>query len=146
LINNIAQWAQINPYELLKRTFSGSGYDIACASHNTPILYQLENEKPVVETVTLQPNFIQNLFFVYLNKKQNSRTAIANYKSKILHISETVQQINQITRDILQAKTLTDFCHLLDKHETIMSAVLEMPTAKQLFFSDFEGSIKSLGA
>lgn len=146
LINNIAQWAQVNPYELLKRTFSGSGYDIACASHNSPILYHLENEKPLVETVRFRPNFTQNLYFVYLNKKQNSRTAIANYKSKKLHISETVQHINQITREILQSKTLTGFCHLLDKHEAIMSVVLEMPTAKQLFFPDFEGSIKSLGA
>src|SRR5690606_4686646 len=96
LINNIAQWAQVNPYELLKRTFSGSGYDFACASHNSPILYHLENEKPLVETVRFRPNFTQNLYFVYLNKKQNSRTAIANYKSKKLHISETVQHINQI--------------------------------------------------
>src|SRR5690606_36275528 len=108
LINNIAQWAQVNPYELLKRTFSGSGYDIACASQNSPILYQLENEKPLVETVQFRPNFTQNLYFVYLNKKQNSRTAIANYKSKKLHISETVLQINQITRNILQANNLTD--------------------------------------
>src|SRR5690606_23402044 len=146
LINNIAHWVQVNPYELLKKTFSGSGYDIACASHNMPILYQLEDEKPLVETVPFRPNFTQNLYFVYLNKKQNSRTAITNYRSKKLHISETVLQINQITRDILQANNLTDFCHLLDKHENIMSAVLEMPTAKQLLFPDFEGSIKSLGA
>lgn len=146
LINNITQWVQINPYELLKSTFSGSGYDIACASHNSVILYQLKNEKPVIETVQFRPNFTQNLYFVYLNKKQNSRTAIANYKSKQLQISETVQQINQITQDILQAKSLTDFCSLLDQHEAIMSAVLEMPTVKELLFPDFEGSIKSLGA
>ncbi|MBT8184794.1 MAG: GHMP kinase, partial [Eudoraea sp.] len=31
LINNIANWAQVNAYELLKKTFGGSGYDIACA-------------------------------------------------------------------------------------------------------------------
>ncbi len=33
LINNIAQWANINPYQLLENTFGGSGYDIACAQH-----------------------------------------------------------------------------------------------------------------
>src|SRR5690606_3779760 len=79
-------------------------------------------------------------------KNINNHTAIANYKSKKLLISETFLQINQITRNILQANNLTDFCHLLDKHENIMSAVLEMPTAKHLLFPDFEGNIKSLGA
>lgn len=146
LINNIAQWFQINPYELLKNTFSGSGYDIACASHNTPILYQLLNEKPMVESVQFHPNFHEHLYFVYLNKKQNSRTAILNYKSKKLHILDIIQQINQITQEILQTKTLSDFCHLLEKHEAIMSSVLEVPTAKKLLFPDFEGNIKSLGA
>src|SRR5690554_6203651 len=47
LINNIAQWAQVNPYELLKTTFSGSGYDIACASNITPILFWLKGQKPI---------------------------------------------------------------------------------------------------
>ena len=29
LIANLARWANVNPYELLKLTFGGSGYDIA---------------------------------------------------------------------------------------------------------------------
>jgi len=39
LINNLANWAKVNPYQLLDNTFGGSGYDIACAINNTPILY-----------------------------------------------------------------------------------------------------------
>ena len=31
LIANIAKWANVNPYELLAKTFGGSGYDVACA-------------------------------------------------------------------------------------------------------------------
>ncbi len=31
LINNIAKWANVDAYRLLKLTFGGSGYDIACA-------------------------------------------------------------------------------------------------------------------
>ncbi|MGB7394492.1 MAG: GHMP kinase [Pricia sp.] len=44
LINNIAQWANVDAYQLLWKAFSGSGYDIACAQHNRPILYRLEKE------------------------------------------------------------------------------------------------------
>jgi hypothetical protein len=31
LINNIAQWLQIDAFTLLNNSFGGSGYDIACA-------------------------------------------------------------------------------------------------------------------
>ncbi|WP_321540039.1 GYDIA family GHMP kinase [Flavobacterium piscinae] len=31
LINNIGQWLNIDAFELLNRSFGGSGYDIACA-------------------------------------------------------------------------------------------------------------------
>ena len=39
LINNIANWVNVDAYKLLNLTFGGSGYDIACASHNSPITY-----------------------------------------------------------------------------------------------------------
>src|SRR5690606_41565486 len=106
-------------------------------SHNYAKFHHVENEKHIVETVRFRPNFTQNLYFVYLNKKQNSRTAIANYKSKKLHISETVQHINHITREILQSKTLTGFCHLLEKQEANMIVMLEIHTANQQSFQDF---------
>ena len=44
LLNNIAQWTKIDAFTLLKNSFGGSGYDIACAQNNTPIIYQLEQD------------------------------------------------------------------------------------------------------
>src|SRR6478752_6604734 len=41
LINNIAQWFAIDAFNLLKNSFGGSGYDIACAQNDCPILYHL---------------------------------------------------------------------------------------------------------
>jgi hypothetical protein len=38
LINNIAQWLQIDAFTLLNNSFGGSGYDIACKITNTIIL------------------------------------------------------------------------------------------------------------
>jgi hypothetical protein len=46
LINNIAQWFGIDAYELLWKSFGGSGYDIASAQHNKPIVYQLQRANP----------------------------------------------------------------------------------------------------
>ena len=79
LINNIAQWLQIDAFTLLKNSFGGSGYDIACAQNDTPILYQLKNGLPIVKNVNFNPVFTDSIYFVYLNKKQSSKTAIENY-------------------------------------------------------------------
>ncbi len=79
LINNIAQWLQIDAFTLLKNSFGGSGYDIACAQNDTPILYHLEQGKPIVEKVVFNPSFTKDIYFVYLNKKQSSKTAITTY-------------------------------------------------------------------
>ena len=48
LIANLARWANVNPYELLKLTFGGSGYDIACATAEGPIYYQLSTIEPAL--------------------------------------------------------------------------------------------------
>ena len=146
LINNIAQWFEINAFELLKKSFGGSGYDIANAQNNKPITYRLENNKPIVEEVNFKPDFFQNIYFLYLNKKQNSKTAIANYYSKRNEIDRVKSQINSITAQIVQGVNQSQFEDLLQQHEALLSEILETKTVKQLYFPDFNGTLKSLGA
>lgn len=146
LINNIAEWLSIDAFELLRTSFGGSGYDIACAQKNTPLLYQLKDGKPTIESVAFNPDFTDNLYFVYLNKKQSSKAAIASYYSKQNNISEVIKKIDQITETILIADTLKLFAYQIEKHEMIMSDVLEMQTIQETYFSDFKGIVKSLGA
>ena len=145
LLNNIAQWASINPFALLERTFGGSGYDIACAQHNTPILYQLVDKKPTVEEVVFLPSFQNQLYFVYLNQKQDSRAAIANYRKQDFDTLTLVTDLTRITKELFQATTLTDFGSLLTEHEAILSKVLKIAPIKERLFSDYYGAIKSLG-
>ena len=49
LINNIAQWTETNAFTLLKNSFGGSGYDIACAQNNTPVLYRIKDNLLVTQ-------------------------------------------------------------------------------------------------
>ena len=77
LINNLANWAKIDSYELLKQTFGGSGYDIACAkSESTPYNSIIYNSKITVKKSKFSPTFKENIFFIYLGNKQNSRDGI----------------------------------------------------------------------
>ncbi|GIZ09107.1 GYDIA family GHMP kinase [Flavobacterium sp. UMI-01] len=147
LINNIAQWLNINAFDLLNSSFGGSGYDIACAQNNSPILYQLENGKPIVHPIPFHPDFTNHIYFVYLNKKQSSKTAIANYNvNKNQDLNRNINKINLITTELLEANSIASFAHALEKHEAKMSLLLETCTVKELLFPDFKGTIKSLGA
>jgi mevalonate kinase len=146
LINNIAQWIEIDAYELLKRSFGGSGYDIACAQNDSAILYQLINEKPIVVQINFNPIFTDKIYFVYLNKKQNSKSAIATYYNNQTNSGELIPVINEITTVVTTADNAKVFANALHKHEIEMSNILEMQTIKEALFDGFNGTIKSLGA
>ncbi|WP_310560308.1 GYDIA family GHMP kinase [Flavobacterium sp.] len=147
LINNVAQWLGIDAFVLLNNSFGGSGYDIACAQNDCPILYHLENGKPIVEKVTFDPEFSENLYFVYLDKKQNSKAAIASYyNNNNSHLADDIVTNDKITQEVLNAKNLHEFAFALEEHEAKMSTILEMQTIKESLFPYFNGVIKSLGA
>jgi mevalonate kinase len=147
LINNIAQWVEVDSFELLNKSFGGSGYDIACAQNNTAITYELQNEMPIVKPIEFQPKFKDCIYFVYLNKKQNSKTAIENYRSKKLHLQSEILEISGITESVIKGDlSLEYFQNKLIRHEVILSHILETPTIQQTYFNDFNGVIKSLGA
>ena len=147
LINNIAQWFQIDAFELLHQSFGGSGYDIACAQNNTPITYSIVNGSPKVEQLAFEPEFAKNIYFVYLNQKRSSKSAIADYNSnKTAQLSEHIAAINALTNDCIQATDLESFTNVVNQHEILLSTILKTETVKAALFPDFEGTIKSLGA
>lgn len=146
LINNIAQWLEIDAFYLQQKTFGGSGYDIACAQSDLPVLYQLENDTPKFSLLDFNPDFKEHLYFVYLNQKQNSRDAIQSYWNKRAAIEATVLEIDRITQKIVTTDTVAAFSNLLQKHEILLSDVLEVQTVQERLFPDFNGIIKSLGA
>lgn len=147
LINNLAQWFQVDAFELLKNSFGGSGYDIACAQNHTPIFYRLQEGLPQVTPVSFAPRFSSHLYFVYLNKKQSSKESIAAYfNKKHQNLNGNIKKINQLTLAIANAQDLNSFTRALQVHENELSAILEMLTVQEALFSDFDGVVKSLGA
>ncbi|MCK0157356.1 GYDIA family GHMP kinase [Cellulophaga sp. F20128] len=146
LINNIAQWAKVDAFLLVKNTMGGSGYDIACAQNNEPIFYQKQGDIPSVTIAAFKPEFVSNLFFVHLNRKQNSREAIAAYRQCLFDKKELLTAISALTKKIASAENLKQFETLITAHEEILSEVLQIPTVKKQLFPDYKGSIKSLGA
>ena len=156
LINNIANWAKVDAYKLLKLTFGGSGYDIACAQHESAITYQLERpfdcaqgdtiKEREVNDVTFNPIFSDQLFFIHLNKKQDSRKGIAKYEANKRDIEASISEINSLTNQIIKCDSLNEFETLITSHETIISKLIKQQPIKNDLFPDYKGAIKSLGA
>jgi len=146
LIHNVAKWADINPYHLHFRISNGSGYDIACADAESPIIYQLLEDQLSFEEIDFDPGCLDNIYFVYLGKKQNSGEAIIHYSKKVKKRKKVAEDISKITEGVLQCVDLDGFCDLINAHEEILSQELEMTPVKEERFRDFEGSVKSLGA
>ena len=146
LIYNIAQWAYVSPFELLFKTHGGSGYDIACAQSEAPIMYKKTGQGPNWSPTIFNPQFKENLFFVYQGIKKNSRDAIKEYNKKKPIDSKIIQEVTDLSNKILNALTLEEFQNYIVQHEKLVSEVLQLPTVKSEKFSDFDGEIKSLGA
>jgi len=85
---------------------------------------------------------------VYLGKKQNSRDGIQRYRALTDNNdkSQLIETINQLTLKITAATDLVSFEQLLLEHEQLIAQTLNLPRAKNLYFPDFWGEIKSLGA
>jgi Mevalonate kinase len=146
LINNLAQWARVDAYELLWKAFGGSGYDIACAQHNSPLTYQLKKGEPHVEETSFDPFFKDSLFFVHLNQKQSSKEAIAAYRNRSIDKESLIRRISNLTQKMITAPNLSEFEILMEEHETILSETLGILPIKQKLFPDYAGAVKSLGA
>ena len=145
LISNLAQWSQTNPYTLLQNSFGGSGYDIACATAKSPLIYRKDPSDPHIETCEFDPPFKSNLYFVYLNQKKNSREAVAQFKKQNIS-EEQIAYTSRLTRAIIKANTLGEFEQILNEHESFIAKILGVLPVKEKQFPDFRGAIKSLGA
>jgi len=145
LINNIAQWAGVDGFALLANSFGGSGYDIAAAQNDTPILYELKNGNPEYRKIHLPWDFTRSLFFVHLNKKQDSKKEVTRFKKTSVD-KKVLQRISDISNKLLVCYSLSDFEKLMNVHEEIISKNIKLPTIKEQLFSDYSRAIKSLGA
>ena len=151
LIANLARWANVNPYELLKLTFGGSGYDIACATAEGPIYYQVpepvEGPIPLVEPIDFNPPFADHLFFIYQGQKQSSSKEIKAFLAKAnpVDLQKDIEAVSEISRAVPKCETLDEFAMLMQCHERIISRCIgQEPVQKR--FPHFEGVLKSLGA
>ena len=146
LIHDIAQWASISPFELQLQTSGGSGCDIACAESQGPIFYEKTHEGLQWGPLPFAPSFSKQLYFVYLGKKKATSEAIHYYDQWKGDKRGLAVKLSKITESLSRAQTLKDFEFHLNDHEVLISENLKLPRVQDLYFKDYWGTMKSLGA
>ena len=146
LINNISQWAGINPFSLLWSVSNGSGYDVASCLSKGPIIYKVINKKPDYDLIEFKPLFHQNLFFIYMNKKKQTESEVNYFNNNVRVDKKIINIISSITNKMIKCENLESFQNLIFEHEKTLSKTLKKEMVKEVFFNDYRGEIKSLGA
>jgi mevalonate kinase len=142
LISLLSQWAKIDPYFLLQKSFGGSGYDIACATAMTPIFYDMQTRQTI--PVYLFPKVTSKLLFIYTGKKQNSQKEVEDFQS--VSVSESdVAKMTQIILTAAKATQIDVFENCMEESEELLSGILNISPIKKEF-EDYPYFLKSLGA
>jgi len=146
LIALMAEWAEVNPLELHYMISEGSGYDVACAIAEQPILYWLRDDEPHYQHVPFDPPFADQLYFVWLGTKQNTREHLVSIAEHMNPGYEEIRHFSSLSQQMIEASELSDFQRLMEEHEDRLSALIQLEKVSTSRFPDLPGRAKSLGA
>ena len=143
LISLLAQWSEMNPFELLENSLSGSGYDVACATEDKPIVYQMKNRETI--QVELAAEIVDKILFVYSGKKQNTSSEVLRFQDLEINF-EAIETMNKIVEKAVSATHVEELEILMVESEELLSEILHLSTLQKSEFSDYPYKVKSLGA
>lgn len=146
LTHNIASWAGISPFHLHFQISNGSGYDIACANAEHPLVYQVVDDEISFTELDFDPGCLDQIHFVHLGQKQNSSDAVKQYLRTAKKRKQVAKQITALTDEALACRGIDSLMKIMVEHERILGAQLNTTPIQEERFSDFNGAIKSLGA
>jgi len=140
----LAQCAGVNALQHFRTVHGGSGYDLACATADGPIVYQLQNEVGVARPATIDFDFLDDLGFVYQGNKQLTSESLNLVQRKPFSEAH-IETFNTLTDAFVNASNVTDLERIIEEHESMLSEHLGLPKVKQQRFSTYPGAVKSLG-
>ena len=99
----------------------------------------------LTKNIHWDPDFKNEISFIFLNKKQNSYLEIKRFQSLKKDLG-LINEVSDLTKKIIASNTLNEFEELIDIHEKIIGNLIGVVPVKKQLFTDYNGSIKSLGA
>lgn len=143
LLSLLSQFANVDPFVMNEMVFQGSGFDIACATADGPIIYV---RSKAIEPVTLDYPFADQLFLIYSGRKKRTATEISAFLKEKKVSKQQVEEVSLLTDEFLRCRDQNEFNLLIRMHEALISKLIERIAIKPELFADFKGEVKSLGA
>ncbi len=134
LISLMAQFLKLDPLELQFEIFGGSGYDVAVAVAQKPIVYWLSATDSNWDFWSLNPELTENWEVVFLGKKMDSRKSIHSIQDKLNEIAEDefyTAQFDHILQLTKQAKDISSLEASLEMYQKLLSDSTELETPYQ---------------
>jgi mevalonate kinase len=144
LMSLLAQCAEVDALSVFRVAHGGSGYDLACATAQTPIIYQLEGRTPVVKTASINFDFSDDIGFVYSGNKQLTSESLDLVEKKPFQ-QHQIKRFDDLTHAFLHSSSMLELEEVIIEHETLISEHLNIPKIKETILSGFPGQAKSLG-
>jgi mevalonate kinase len=143
LISLLSQWTGVDPFKLNELVFQGSGFDIACAMADGPIIYV--RNKPS-EPIDLDYPFANQLFLVYSGIKKKTAAEVSDFLKERKVSDQQIEEGSVLSNEFSRCSDQDEFNLLIRQHEKLISNVTGRLPIKPEFFADFKGEVKSLGA
>ena len=145
LVALISQLCDCPLMPLYRAAYQGSAYDVWTALLQKPLRYRLSpNDQPQYQFFEV-PQTWRDTYFVYLGKKQDSQNEVARVGQRPWSSAE-IQAVNALSEEFLKVKSTAELRQALDEHEEMLGNILGRQAVQEVLFSDFDGSVKSLGA
>jgi mevalonate kinase len=143
LISLLSQWTGVDPFKLNELVFQGSGFDIACAMADGPIIYV--RNKPS-EPIDLDYPFANQLFLVYSGIKKKTAAEVSDFLKERKVSDQQIEEGSVLSNEFSRCSDQDEFNLLIRQHEKLISNLTGRLPIKPEFFADFKGEVKSLGA
>lgn len=143
LISLLSQWTGVDPFDLNRIVFKGSGFDIACAMAEGPILYV---QKKPAQRIDLHYPFAEQLLLVYSNQKKATSPEVDAFLNRKKSPVSLIREISALSEEFAKCRDHSMFSQLIRHHEKLVGALIGQIPVKESLFADFQGEVKSLGA
>jgi len=135
LVKLFADFLHLDPLNIQFEIFGGSGYDVAIAQLQKPMVYSLTPDNSNWKYWKLDKSLTENWHVVFYGEKMDSRSSVSAVQDALNDIAEDDFYTAQFDKILEMSKSATDIISLessLEMYQMLLAQALFMPTTYDL--------------
>jgi mevalonate kinase len=135
LVKLFSDYLNVDPFKIQFEIFGGSGYDVAVAKFQKPLIYWLTEDDSHWKYWKLNSELSHNWYVVFYGQKMDSRASVSGVQEALNHIAEDGFYTAQFDKILEMSKNATDMISLessLEMYQMLLAQALLIPTTYDL--------------